>query len=58
MAHPDYWKFCALLGRIDQAIQRAVAAKAQLYAEHGLSPDQDYDLNDAEETITPKQRNG
>ena len=52
--HPEYWKFRFLLAQIDNTIQRAQSARVQLLTEHGLKPDTDYDLNDAEETITEK----
>lgn len=41
-----YWKFCTLLGRLDSAIQRALAAKAQLFTEHGLDPSKNYETRD------------
>lgn len=54
--HPDYWKFCTLMERINTAQTRLQAARAQLFAEHGLDPAKDYDLNDEQETITERPR--
>lgn len=56
--HPGYWRFVALLGRLDTVLQRTQAARAQLFADHGLDPSKDYDLSDDGETITERPTHG
>lgn len=53
MTPDQYWRFVALAQRIEIAIQRAMAAKVQLYADHGLDPSVGYDLDDQACVITP-----
>lgn len=55
MEPEEYWRFCTILGRIDSAIQRAQAARVQLFHEYGLDPAVDHECNDVAMTITPKQ---
>lgn len=52
---PNYWKFRFLVSQIEATIQRALQAKAQLYAEMELDPAANYTCDDSTETITPQQ---
>ena len=59
--HPDYWKVKAVVlnaqlvyANAQASVQQANAERALVWVAAGLDPNKQYELSDADETITEK----